>query len=317
MRRDPATGLWLPTVDPRYIYRPGEEGIFGGQIRHDTFPLPDLPTALTISDDGLIFRDQFNASNQQLDGYNGWSESDPGSFDIVSNVVEAVWAASDDRYVTQNLGDQGTCMIQVNFVRNAGQLGMNLMLNRVSAATAGSEYQLNMKSGEAYRIAKRGSGVLGSGGSVPGTGTIVTARLVLDISPAPKELRAYSAEGISNLQELTNDLTLRASATDAAARATDSHYGMQVSDGTSQADTDLDEFFICGRIIKVTGLGTGQKIQIDSRAKVTESGGVVTIDPETWALPATTIKLLDPDDTVVDSKTPAGGIWGGLQANAA
>jgi len=70
-------------------------------------------------------------------------------------------------------------------------------------------------------------------------------------------------------------------------------------------------FLLCGQKIVVTGIPTGWKIQIDSRSAVTESGGEVSINVQTWNLPATTIKLLDDGDVEQDSLTPSGGIFGG------
>jgi cytoskeletal protein CcmA (bactofilin family) len=73
----------------------------------------------------------------------------------------------------------------------------------------------------------------------------------------------------------------------------------------------FDECFLCGRNIVVTGLPTGWKVQVDARTAVVESGGSVTIDVDTWALPATTIKVLDGADVEQGTLTPSGGIFGG------
>jgi hypothetical protein len=61
----------------------------------------------------------------------------------------------------------------------------------------------------------------------------------------------------------------------------------------------------------VNNLRTGYKVQVDNRTAVTESDGTVTLDVDTWALPATTIKVYDSNDVLKAELTPSGGIYGG------
>jgi len=73
----------------------------------------------------------------------------------------------------------------------------------------------------------------------------------------------------------------------------------------------VDTLRAYGRLITMTGLPTGWKVQIDSETPVVESGGSVTISAEGLVMPATTIKVLDAGDVEQSSLTPVGGFWGG------
>ena len=65
-------------------------------------------------------------------------------------------------------------------------------------------------------------------------------------------------------------------------------------DGSAAIESDLK----VGDVVLLTGT-------IDS------NGADVEFDPKTWALPATSLMIYDPDDVLVDTITPSGGIWGG------
>lgn len=260
---------------------------------------------------GLVFFDDFNRSNRNLDGDNGWEEESAGVYDIVGNIVEGR-GGSGGHEMGQPLGDQDEIIVQFNSESQSQQTRGHIFCLAPTVDIGGSgAYWVNVKGGNGYRIAIAGGGVIGSGGTAPGNGTPATLRLVVDKSVSPVELRCYAVKGITNLQDLSNDLTLQASATDAGTPPSGSYFGIYDGDGSNTVDTDFDEFFVCGRNIAVTGLPSGWKVQVDSRAAVVESGGSVEIDVDAWALPATTIKILDDSDVEQDSLTPSGGIWGG------
>ncbi|MFP3947145.1 MAG: hypothetical protein ACLFWG_00310 [Longimicrobiales bacterium] len=275
---------------------------------------------ITRTTEGLFFREQFTAADQQLDGYNGWEESDPGSYQIASNVVEARWAVDGARQAYNNLGlGERDVIVQVNAVRNSEEVLVTLRAGATSLDphdTTGA-YGLSVKAGEGYRIFKGGTGeLLGSGGSAPGIGVNAGIRLIVKEEGSDHRVRVFVAEGITDLQTLDVDPTFVLSVLDTDAPDLQDWYGLQVGDGSNAGDSDFDEFFVCGREIVVTGLETGEKIQVDERTPVEESGGEVRIDPEGWALPATTVKVLDPDDNEVASLTPGDGVWGGDEYEA-
>lgn len=268
---------------------------------------------ITRTTEGFVFRDQFDAADQTLDGYNSWEEGDPGSYDIVSNIVEARWASNGRRRAMRDMGsDHGSVIVQHNAVRNSDAYLTVIRLNATSLTSLATSYQINVKDGSDWRIVKSGTGVIATGGSVPGTGTIVGVRFVLETTNGgdDADLRAYQSGTLDDLQDLTEDFSLQVSVSDTD-RPTGTYYGFEHGDGSSAADADADEFFICGRNIKVTGLPTGWKVQVDSRAAVEESGGEVEIDVDEWALPATTVKVLDDEDAEQASITPGSGVWGG------
>ncbi|KKL56375.1 hypothetical protein LCGC14_2246060, partial [marine sediment metagenome] len=136
-----------------------------------------------------------------------------------------------------------------------------------------------------------------------------TFRIVLEESGADALLRAYYALA-SAQDDLSNDVVLKVNITDPSPVANSSPTNKYTIEQTD-AGSIVDEFFLCGRNIVVSGLKTGQKVQVDSRTAVVESGGSVTLDVDTWALPATTIKILSGAGTEITSLTPSTGIWGG------
>ena len=267
---------------------------------------------LSRTTSGLVFRDQFNRSNRVLNGDNGWEESNAGTYDIVSNVVVGdSGGANGGEGVGNSLGDQGSVIVQANHRSDSEQTKGRLVANADAPAGWPTGWSINAKSGSGYRIGEHdGTGTIGSGGSAPADGTEFVYRLVIDKTVSPIEIRAYRDETLANLQDLSKDPSLVASATTTDDQ-TGTYYGLYDGDGSNAVNGDWDEFFVCGRNIVVSGIPTGWKIQVDSRTAVVESGGSVEIDVDAWALPATTIKLLDASDVEQDSLTPSGGIWGG------
>lgn len=80
---------------------------------------------------------------------------------------------------------------------------------------------------------------------------------------------------------------------------------------------EYDNLTIQGNTIVINGVPDGHKVQIDSRTAIAETAGSVTFPLSTiqaWALPATSLQLLDAGDATVGAAfSPTGptGVFGG------
>jgi hypothetical protein len=127
--------------------------------------------------------------------------------------------------------------------------------------------------------------------------------------------RAAAASGAATTKARGNDLTLDPTAVGP----------VQVIDGTPLPNTTLHQFsgrghqvghwFWCGRDVVVTGLPAGFSVELDgpvvTRAPVSPVAGVATVDVDTFALPITTVRVLNAASVIDAEITPADGVWGG------
>jgi hypothetical protein len=141
--------------------------------------------------------------------------------------------------------------------------------------------------------------------------TWYTVRMTVAQNGSNVDLRGLAYKGLSAGSELTNDLTQYVALTNKAYPTGSDHIGV-----TSWQDNTWDEIIVMGNgsggAITMDGLPTGYKLQIDSRAAVTESGGTATIAMSTWetySFPAATVKVLDAGDSIVETLSVT--IWGG------
>ncbi len=135
-------------------------------------------------------------------------------------------------------------------------------------------------------------------------------RMVLEVSGTDLIIRGYrSASNLSSGEDRSKEFVLDVTMTDMTPIPNDdAHDGLGIS---TKNFGSHDALMLMGRNIVVTGLPTGYQIEVDSRGKVTEVGGTVTLDVDLWALPATSIKMYDAASVLKATVTPAGGIYGG------
>jgi hypothetical protein len=145
----------------------------------------------------------------------------------------------------------------------------------------------------------------------PDDGWFVT-RLVTEKLNGSVDFAQFETTATTGGEDVDDDPQARQNQVDATPSGPGTPYdqfGLRLNNPNVKADF----FFLCGRNIQVTGLPTGWKAQVDSRTAVVESGGSVTFDVDAWALPATTVKVLDDGDNEIITVTPSGGadVWGG------
>jgi hypothetical protein len=265
---------------------------------------------------GLVLYDPFTRGDSATLG-NGWTDYESGGTSAISSNACAMSAGlfqvGGGSRSSPTLPDDWLVQHTVDATGGSGDYTGTLWTrwDGVSQHTTGDGYffQWNANSGNIF-LKECNAGTISQHATVawtdPASG-FSTFRFVGEVDGSNLKLRGYAAEA-SSLTDLSGDLTLKMSATDTSTIKTDTNYGFSCSNaqGTS------DNYIACGRNITVTGLLSGYKIQVDSRTAVAEVGGTVTIDVDTWALPATTIRVLNSAGKAAsDDLTPSGGIYGG------
>lgn len=303
------------TVDGWSIYdvcvEVGQAGSGGStkiQIRREKDT--DNPTFSSCFDNGLIFQDWFTVSNRNIDGYNSWEESSPGSFSIVNEVVEADWTTKEERRMLRTVSLPSSFIVQANVIGGSNQTIAKLRVLVTGLSDITDSYLLNEKTNFDFRIAKAGGTIL-AGPSGTAQQALHGVRFVVDTTKDPVELRGYKATGLDSLQDTAEDFTLQVSATDSGSPNAGSMCGIEEGDGSNDGDSTFDGFLLFGRNIEIRGVPDGYKVQIDNRPAKAETNNVVRFDVDDWAMPATTAKLLDANDEVIDTIIPVDGLWGG------
>lgn len=285
----------------------GVSGLVAIQLVGADFDTEYPDATLALDSTGLVFREQFTASDQQIDGYNGWEESNPGDFNIVSNIAEGR-TGSPPQWMVQNLGDQGVdIMIQVNARQNSGASALTIIMN---ADGPDSDIGYGFSSGPGWGHYNIWEGMVRKADSVtsPPNNQWHTLRLFSETFGTFIRVQGYSAVDIANGQDLTNDVISRVGWYDTDGVApTGAYYGIRDIVG----DCDYDEFIVCGKFLTIEGLPSSWSAQVDSHTVIESTGSDVVFEVTTWALPATIVKIFDPDDVQRASISPAAGIWGG------
>jgi hypothetical protein len=262
-------------------------------------------TLITRTTDGLVFRDDFNRADSATVG-NGWTEITPANAEILSNQLKFSGACNvhrntpampDDLIIQANVNLNGT---QVNVITARWDIG------------AIDLYNLEIHTGN-WNLRKYIAGVIILDDSFSQTLSAAWYghRMVLEVDGSDLLLRLLATAALAGSTDLNDDFVLKASLTDVSPISNGAPSNSYQIGQSGSGSGIMDEFILCGRNIGVTGLPTGWKVQIDSRTAVVESGGSVDINVDTWALPATTIKVLDGADVEQGTLTPSGGIFGG------
>lgn len=291
--------------------------------------LPAVGALSQVGSSGLLIYDDFNTGTADAAVGNGWVEKD------VAGTLLLFASGGIDHPTADNL--EGRISRQITGVPNDAICGFNIHIRISSGFARLFMFDVNDDNANSYRM-DWGAGtdehdILDIvGGSVESSSqaaaqividTTFQGRLVREISGSDSLLRSYAFGGspsnsVPDLEIQNGDLTLITSHTDVGGQHTGQFFGF-----TSHDQGKSFEYFLCGRNIVVTGIPSGHKIQLDSRAAVVESGGAVTIDVDTFELPAVSLKLLSPADALIDTITPdatlgrqagnnaGGGIWGG------
>jgi hypothetical protein len=279
------------------------------------FVQPSAPE-MSRSFSGLLLADDFNRPDSASLG-NGWTDHESGGTVVISsNMATAsagLFQTAGGQRSTPPTSSDWIMQHNVNFEGGNGDYVGSLMSNwnGINIHSTGDGYQFQWNANSQQIFIKEWNTGIGSQKDSgvwtdPGSGWS-TFRLVGETSASHLLLRAYVISA-SNSEDQSNDFGTAKMNTDLASPKTAANYGWVSSNAISVTDV----YFICGRNISVSGLPSGWKVRIDSRASVTEDGaGNVEINVDEWALPATTLYVLDASDAEQDSITPASGIYGG------
>lgn len=141
-------------------------------------------------------------------------------------------------------------------------------------------------------------------------------RLIVD-GPEGSEVLAVYAEEVGSLDDRDDDLTLLQELT--ASRHPDFAGSGPIIRLTLFRSSEADYMFICGLDIEVTNLPSGFKARalgpITSRSAVVESAGTASMRVNSWALPITSIEILNGADVSQEVITPVDGVFGGDKYN--
>lgn len=287
---------WEPCADP--VVTTWEECAVGGGFQ------------ITQDSTGLVFRDQFDRPDGAVLG-NGWTDWEVLATDvqIVSEEVAVGGAGRKTggaRPAAEVAGtDEILCQMNMKGNSTNALCGVRTRWNGTTN-TLGYNCRMDTRGGGQWAVVKNNSSVLAATGTDgPGGNEWRGIRVV----HAGNQIRMLKTPALANGQALDQDFTLILSPTDGSIITSVDQTGFEndILDGGT-----FDEYILCSsKFLTVNNLDTGQKVQVDARAAVVESGGSVVIDVETWALPATTIKVLAADDTELATLTPVAGIWAG------
>lgn len=322
---------WLGRVPSgQYVFRRTTEWPLGEttfslkEVEPDTrslFTLPSFPDdtpegsfdySIERTTSGLVVEDDFDRpDSDDLD--NNWTEfNESASTQLRIETNQVLAAAAARRLVglqpTDQVGDDEDVVAQINAIINSAVsdnlAGVRL---RSSSLTNGYNFRMDTRSGGVWGIVRNSSTIIASSTSdPPARNEWRGLRAVIEGTV----LRLYATDPLADGEDLSEDFVLRTSVDDSGS-IIDNANRIGFDRDAIGVECLFDTFFVCGREITVTGIPTGWKIQVDARSAVTETGGSVAIDIETWALPATEIKLLDETDAEQASLTPSGGIYGG------
>ena len=281
------------------------------------------PTSLEQTDSGFILFDGFPDSvGTDINGVRSW----------VVNAGAAKLLRADTTWPGHLDPTQALCLFKVlTYTISQGIMVSGMVKGQfqgVFAGQASDSFDWPAVGNAGYAVRQRDNfnryetlraqgTLIASGGPDPGNAWSAL-RMVVSGNDTSKTIITLTLEAQGQAQfDAATDLVEAYSFADSSP-ALDSVFteaGVYTSGGA--ADKQLGDVHICkGKTITVTGLGSGQKIQVDSRTAIEEVDGTVTIDVKIWAVNANgflgdAIKLLSPADAELDSITPANGVNGG------
>jgi hypothetical protein len=264
-------------------------------------PIPELDFRRIT--EGLIFRDNFNRANGAVG--NGW-ETKPGGYTISGNQLSfgsGIMQRNSPAPVLDGI-------FQINWLNIGAGNEVRLWAGPISASlNTGWDFvqQVNLNKSQIRVTGSVAAEV------APGIGGDYMHRAVVNATGSILNIEVFKNTSLSTEDDLTKDGTNMVGPVDTIHSPTLNYYGTFVS-----ITAKADEYFHCGRNIKVTDMESGEKIRLIgpavTRSVVVESGGEVDIDLSTYALPITRIELLSSGDLILASYQSASGdpdIWGG------
>ena len=226
---------------------------------------------------------------------------------VLSNEVIHGNVAFSDRVFRNSPVLPTDVIVQINLkVTNAsGAGGVVLRANSPAGGSLGYALVWNEGSNQWQIWDEQPSVLVASVGDADRFNNWNIVRAVTEVSGPNLILKLYGVNAASGT-DLTPQPVLKTSWTDTTPLPL-GYWGIVMGWWSGAADT-IRAF---GRVITLTGLPTGWKVQIDSETPVVESGGSVSISAEGLVMPATTIKVLDGSDVEQANLSPVGGFWGG------
>lgn len=306
--------VWGDCEEPTVVVWPSCEEPTGGAI-----------TGINQTDTGLIFRDQFNRANDPDVG-NGWTKTTGGGIgdldllELIDNQLkkEAGTAVGVMRDIS-GFDTEKNILIQGNIRAGSDPHGLTLWAKGSGGISSPlpngylidtrdlgfgeqNEWLLRRATDEITvdLFSQTANPNFGEGSIFSLRGTVIGTQLSLYVA------------NVSGLTDIDNDFSLIGQVEDPSPPPLGGIFGIRIRHSVGQAD----EFMLCGTHVTVTGLPTGWKAQVDSRTAVEETGGTVSMNVSTWALPMGTLKILDPDGVEQFTDTPGIGLWGGANYEA-
>lgn len=249
---------------------------------------------------GFLFLDDYDRSDRDLDGDNGWtSTGGAGIWSIVSNVARKS-AAGANNLLHRTIAASKSQNIIAEFINVAPTDRDSMMVRwKLADPTSDTWYRTEYKD-NAITLLKNLDGTESQLATV-GVALVnpYRCRMVLRDAGANTTIKVYT------------DATLQITHTDTAGIQADLFelFGFRLQDNPNS----FDDALMCGVDVVCVNMLAGYKIALDGGTKVTESGGVAVINVDALLLPWTKIELFDGADALKDDITPVGGGWGGHQ----
>lgn len=286
----------------------------------------DLAIAdLTLVEDGNFFFDPFTRADTSASLGNSWvlhPNANRRGFNIQDFFVQTTANTPGVAHHTHSLSVHNDDLIlQANFRMNVlpvGGGGSNgEIVARVSGSQTANKVGLEWNGDfDRYTIRFQPGNITKTFNQTIDNLDRATLRLVVEDSGSFTFARAYQHFNPVSLSAMDNDLTLIMTHSSSLLGATtESAIGLAEKLGNR-----LDQFFVCGRNVVVTGLSGFHKIRIlgpsTTHSFVEQINGTASIDVDTFAMPMTTLEVADEFSNTLKLITPARGLWGGDEYSA-
>jgi hypothetical protein len=265
------------------------------------------PDAIALGVSGVDLYDDFQRAAGNDIG-NGWTEDEEAAtdlvlYDVAGGAIAVLHASQGEtdyfRRATPACGSEFVVQVTVNLSANASS---GVWVGDTTPGTDGYAIIVN-HSTQKIEIWKDGAAMLTDVIFTVGTSDWVILRVHVIDSGTSVRFIVYAAIGTGQ-NDITTDVVQKIDYTDSTSPHTISIYGASLGWWGAYED---NYFLFSDESIVITGMEIGWKIQIDSRTAVVATGSTITIDASTYGQ-GTTVKLLDPDDTLIDSVSPGAGV---------
>ena len=263
---------------------------------------------------GLVLPDDFDRSNNNTVG-NGWTEplisESAAAMKILNNQLRCDIGVAGIGRSSPALPNDMIMQINIETGNSIVFVNMGFRTN-ILAVGAGSEDSYGVILNESAATLLINETISGAGNTRDTQSAVYDnkkfgMRAITEVSGGDLIIRSGLTAPLSDLEDLTEDFDgVVGSFTDTVSPFTHGEYFIF----SNTAPTDFDKFRLCGRNIVINTMPSGWKSSIDGgTTKVVESGGTVTHDVDTLALPRTDVRVYNPFDVLKDVFSE--DLWGG------